>query len=202
MSDERPILAIVALHLRDADDLEVALRSLVSLRMTAPEAAVLVVDDASPETYVADLEVALAEVGAELVRLDERGGQTAAMNVGLSGALEYGFDAVLVDGSIEFRTPGWLERMMAREDRLARPAAVVGGRLLDSRGLLWHAGIYLSMLRLEWFHRFQYGPGDLWGCVGRWFSGRWRTSAALQYIGDVQYYLSIRIWTTADFLSY
>lgn len=48
----------------------------------------------------------------------------------------------------------------------------------------------------------QYGPGDLWGCVGRWFAGRWRTSAALQYIGDVQYYLSVRIWTTSDFLGY
>ncbi len=26
----------------------------------------------------------------------------------------------------------------------------------------------------------QYKKGDAWGCVGRWFAGRWRTSAALQ----------------------
>src|SRR4029079_9559746 len=27
----------------------------------------------------------------------------------------------------------------------------------------------------------QYAPGDAWGCVGRWFSGRWHTDAANGY---------------------
>jgi hypothetical protein len=45
----------------------------------------------------------------------------------------------------------------------------------------------------------QYAAGDVWGCVGRWFSGRWYTSAATGYITRVQDYLNRRIWTTPDF---
>jgi hypothetical protein len=44
-----------------------------------------------------------------------------------------------------------------------------------------------------------YKAGDAWGCVGRWFAGRWRTTAALGYIKAVQKYLKERIWTTPDF---
>jgi autotransporter family porin len=45
----------------------------------------------------------------------------------------------------------------------------------------------------------QYGAGDAWGCVGRWFSGRWYTQPANDYIAGVQDYLNRRIWTTSDF---
>lgn len=44
-----------------------------------------------------------------------------------------------------------------------------------------------------------YKSGDLWGCVGRWFSGRWHTAAAEGYVTRVKGYLSQRIWTTPDF---
>ena len=44
-----------------------------------------------------------------------------------------------------------------------------------------------------------YGPGDLWGCVGFWFSGRWHDDGAEQYIQHVQSLLDQKIWTTADF---
>lgn len=39
-----------------------------------------------------------------------------------------------------------------------------------------------------------YGPGDTWGCVGRWYAGRWRTAAAESYIARVKSYLESRIW--------
>jgi hypothetical protein len=45
----------------------------------------------------------------------------------------------------------------------------------------------------------QYHAGDAWGCVGRWYAGRWRTSAALGYIAKVKQYLSEKIWRTKDF---
>jgi autotransporter family porin len=45
----------------------------------------------------------------------------------------------------------------------------------------------------------QYGPGDAWGCIGRWFSGRWHTQAAEGYIERVKGYLDDRIWETPDF---
>ena len=44
-----------------------------------------------------------------------------------------------------------------------------------------------------------YHAGDVWGCVGRWFAGRWRTGPALQYIARVRQYLRERIWTQPDF---
>lgn len=44
-----------------------------------------------------------------------------------------------------------------------------------------------------------YRAGDVWGCVGRWFAGRWRTGPALDYIKTVRLYLRQRIWTKPDF---
>ncbi len=39
-----------------------------------------------------------------------------------------------------------------------------------------------------------YAPGDIWGSVGAWFSGRWRTQPSLDYIGVVQQRLAERTW--------
>ena len=56
----------------------------------------------------------------------------------------------------------------------------------------------------EWWlntveHGARYAAGDLWGCVGRWFSGRWLLARSESYIAHVQGRLSQRIWQTADF---
>jgi hypothetical protein len=48
-------------------------------------------------------------------------------------------------------------------------------------------------------HGQDYGPGDVWGCVGRWFAGRWHTSEAESYIGRVKGYLNDRIWEQPNF---
>ena len=45
----------------------------------------------------------------------------------------------------------------------------------------------------------QYGAGDVWGCLGRWFAGRWHTSPAETYIGKVQGYQNQRIWEQPSF---
>jgi hypothetical protein len=44
-----------------------------------------------------------------------------------------------------------------------------------------------------------YGAGDTWGCVGRWFAGRWYTAPANDYINKVKNYLNIRVWEQAYF---
>jgi hypothetical protein len=44
-----------------------------------------------------------------------------------------------------------------------------------------------------------YAAGDAWGCVGRWYSGRWRVAASEQYIARVQDNLNQRTWQTRDF---
>lgn len=40
----------------------------------------------------------------------------------------------------------------------------------------------------------RYRPGDLWGSVGAWFAGRWRTADALSYIDHVQRTLRHEPW--------
>jgi hypothetical protein len=45
----------------------------------------------------------------------------------------------------------------------------------------------------------QYAAGDLDGCLGRYFSGRWHTAAGDQYLAKVQGYQQQRIWETRDF---
>lgn len=47
-----------------------------------------------------------------------------------------------------------------------------------------------------------YAAGDLWGCVGIWFAGRWHTDPAEQYIAAVKGYVATRIWTTRSFIDY
>jgi hypothetical protein len=48
-------------------------------------------------------------------------------------------------------------------------------------------------------HMGSYQAGDAWGCVGRWFAGRWHTAPAQQYIRSVRKYLRERIWLQPDF---
>jgi autotransporter family porin len=48
-------------------------------------------------------------------------------------------------------------------------------------------------------HVGTYQAGDAWGCVGRWFAGRWRTAPAQQYVQTVKKYLRERIWTQPGF---
>jgi hypothetical protein len=46
-----------------------------------------------------------------------------------------------------------------------------------------------------------YAAGDIWGCVGLWFSGRWYTPGSVTYINDVQNDYNTRTWETPAFLS-
>ena len=47
-----------------------------------------------------------------------------------------------------------------------------------------------------------YAAGDVWGCVGKWFTGRWYTQGAKDYIAAVQSYVDKKIWRTDDFLNF
>lgn len=43
-----------------------------------------------------------------------------------------------------------------------------------------------------------YESGDLYGCLGRWYSGEWRVPGALTYINNVKRNLRNRSWETAN----
>jgi len=162
VSNAPACLAVVPVYLRTDEDLDVLLRCLVSLRQTAPQADVLVVDDCSPAArFIDTIETVAGELEIELHRRPVNGGFSRAVNVGLQRALDEGRDAVLVNADIEFRWQGWLEPMLERTDTAGAPAAVVGARLLYPNGLIQHGGVYYSTLHRFWAHRFNYGPADL-----------------------------------------
>lgn len=54
-----------------------------------------------------------------------------------------------------------------------------------------------------WLNNYErgrdYAGGDLWGCMGLWFSGRWYAGGAVEYIAAVQQYLADRVWESGDF---
>jgi GT2 family glycosyltransferase len=160
--DSLACMAVVPVYLRTAEDLDILLRCLVSLRETAPRADVLVVDDASPAAELVDMIAAAAgELGIELARRPVNGGFARTVNVGLRRALNERRDAVLVNADIEFHRSPWLEPMLERSDTTGAPAAVVGARLLYPNGLLQHAGLQYSTLHRFWGPRFAFGAGDL-----------------------------------------
>jgi O-antigen biosynthesis protein len=155
-------LCVIPSYLRTPADLELLVRCLVSLWTTAPDAGVLVVDDGSPErSLVTQLAAATEELGYELIAKEENEGFSRTVNVGLRRALETGRDAVLVNADIEFHEAGWLDRMVARTDTQGRPAAVVGARLLYPNGCIQHAGVFFAPRTRAFWHRCQYGPGNL-----------------------------------------
>lgn len=57
-----------------------------------------------------------------------------------------------------------------------------------------------------WLNQYErgkdYSSGDVWGCVGLWFAGRWYTQPADDYIAAVQSNLNQRIWETPSFISF
>ena len=82
-------------------------------------------------------------------------------------------------------------RRLARDDQLHRDER--GRRLRDLAACFDGYETWLNTVP----RGKQYHAGDAWGCVGRWFAGRWRTSAALGYIAKVKQYLKEKIWLEA-----
>jgi hypothetical protein len=46
-----------------------------------------------------------------------------------------------------------------------------------------------------------YRRGELWGCVGAWYAGAWRTPPARQYVRRVRQALSTAVWLTPSFVT-
>ena len=44
-----------------------------------------------------------------------------------------------------------------------------------------------------------YAAGDIWGCVGAWYSGDWYAPNAMDYIKDVKQNYTDKTWLKSDF---
>jgi flagellum-specific peptidoglycan hydrolase FlgJ len=76
---------------------------------------------------------------------------------------------------------------------------------LDYTYASWRAcyeGVYTWLNTVE--HNGTYAAGDVWGCVGLWFSGRWyvNTDAYLNQTGDsVHWHYTNKTWLTSAFIN-
>src|ERR1700742_4286543 len=126
-----PTLILVPARADEQEALEPLLQTIVSVRATAPEAMVLVVDDRSPAPLAQMIEVAATEMDCAYVLQQDGTGTPAAINVGLSAALQHGMDVCIVRPSLVFDSAGWLGRMLARTGTDGELAATVGGIVLQ-----------------------------------------------------------------------
>lgn len=70
----------------------------------------------------------------------------------------------------------------------------------DAAYAVWRACYEGYEWWLNYVERGQdYGPGDMWGCVGRWYADRWHTAPAEVYIARVKSYLDYRVWEQGYF---
>ena len=80
---------------------------------------------------------------------------------------------------------------------------------LSSKYTAFNADYYGGILRAyfdgrqTWLNDVErgerYGAGDIWGSVGAWYAGRWRTDEAMGYIRSVQRVLKDEPWRERDF---
>ena len=153
-----PTLITVPARAETAEEIESILQTLVSLRATAPEAMVLVVDDRSPAPHAGLIEIAAEELDCAYVVQQDGEGRYAAYNVGLSVAAEHGMDAVLVAPGLVLDAPGWLARLQARTGTDGAPAALAGGAVIEPTGLIRQAGYFFSLFRRNWSARLARVP--------------------------------------------
>jgi GT2 family glycosyltransferase len=143
------------------EDIEPFLQTVASLRGSAPEAMVLVVDDRSPAPFAQMLELASDELDCAYVLQQDGEGRSAAINVGLSAAYEHGMDVCLVASGLVLDSAGWLDRLRARTGPDGNPAAIAGGAVIDPTGLIRQAGYFFSLFRRLWSARLGNVPQEV-----------------------------------------
>lgn len=93
--------------------------------------------------------------------------------------------------------------------QVRRPFHCRGSCRIARRFTAFNADYYGGIIRayfdgqMEWLNTVErgrdYAPGDLWGSVGAWFSGRWYTQPSIDYITEVQERLAERTWRAGFF---
>jgi GT2 family glycosyltransferase len=156
-----PTLISVPVRAERAEDIEPILQTLVSLRTTAPEAMVLVVDDRSPQQHAHMIEIAAGELDCAYVAQQDGSGRVAAINVGLQAGADHGMDVCIVEPGLVLESAGWLNRLLARTGTDSRPAAVAGGAVIEPTGLIRQAGYFFSLFRRLWSARLARVPQSL-----------------------------------------
>ena len=148
-----PTLIAVCARAESPEELDPLLQTLASLRATAPEAMILVVNDRSPEPQGQMIEIAAAELDCAYVVQQDGEGRSAAYNVALGAAHQHGMDVCFVASGIVLESAGWLDRLRARTGTDGELAAIAGGAVVEPTGLIRQAGYFFSLYRRAWSAR-------------------------------------------------
>jgi GT2 family glycosyltransferase len=157
------VIGIVPASVRSQEELDRLARCLASTRSTAPALALLIAETGWSDSALAPAVAAAAtELGLVYSPFEHAEPSVgAAVAGGMGVALELGCAAVVIDPDVEFRTAGWLERMLGRTDTQGRPAAVVGARTVYDGGIVDQAGIYFSLFERKLRPRYRSAPAGL-----------------------------------------
>lgn len=141
LPDAPPLVSLVIPTRNAAASLRRCVDSIIA-KTAYPHYEIVVVDNASDEAAAQACLDALAKVpNLRVLRQAQRQGAAALSNAAVEGAA--GEVIALVDDCMEVISPEWLAEMVS----LAMQPAVgaVGGRLMDRRRILTHAGIILGL---------------------------------------------------------
>ena len=93
--------------------------------------------------------------------------------------------------------------------QVRRPYHCWGGCAIARRSTAFNADYYGGIIRayfdgkMGWLNTVErgkeYRPGDIWGSVGAWFSGRWYTKPSTDYMDAVRERLAERTWRRDHF---
>jgi autotransporter family porin len=78
-----------------------------------------------------------------------------------------------------------------------------GSYPLSQQSTAFNVDYYGALIRscyegwISYLHS-DYGPGDIWGCVGWHWSGHWHDSGSERYIQRVRHYLANKPWLDWD----
>jgi len=156
-----PTLIVVPVRAETQEEIDPLLQTLVSLQASAPGTMTLVVDDRSPAPQGQLIEAAANELQCAHVVQEDGEGHSAAVNIGLAVAVEHGMDLCLVSPGLVFEHRGWLDLLRARTGTDGRPAAVVGGAVVEGNRTIRQAGYYFSLFRRGWSARLRRVPEEL-----------------------------------------
>jgi GT2 family glycosyltransferase len=159
--EEDPTLIVVPVRAETREEIDPILQTLVSLQASAPGTMALVIDDRSPAPQAQLIEAAAAELECAYVRQEDGEGHSAAVNVGLTVAVEHGMDACLVSPGLVFESRGWLDRLRARTGTDGQPAAIAGGAVVEADRTIRQAGYFFSLFRRTWAARLRHVPQEL-----------------------------------------
>lgn len=164
MSNPVP-LSVIPTYLARESDVEVLETTVRTLRGTAFDTTeIILVDDCSPLEGTANhLDRIAAKYRADIHIKDENSGFSKTVNIGLQRALDEERDGILVNADLEFRGPGWVQKMRETRNlhRKEGYAWVVGALLSYPNGLVQHGGVYFSLLVRAFDHLWKYAPENL-----------------------------------------